>query len=186
MLKCSQKCTFSFLLYAHVCITNMVEFQKVMHAKLRVTYNFECRALYNLPWRASVSSHDSSVWVWVYLAIVKNFKDEKETIAIAKTPGHRKSRKVIESLPLDWSIKMRSKPNLHRIVKPMWERAARWSTQLRRECWVATGLSWWNRCSDPQGSGCGKESLNPAEMKLYPVCHNPFASGKLYKCLQRL
>jgi len=26
-------------------------------------------------------------------------------IAIAKTPGHRKNRKVIESLPLDWSIK---------------------------------------------------------------------------------
>jgi len=30
----SQKCTFSFLLYPHVCITNMVEFQKVMHAKI--------------------------------------------------------------------------------------------------------------------------------------------------------
>jgi len=55
-------------------------------------------------------------WSWVYLAKVKNFKDEKETIAIAKTPGHRKNRKVIESLPLDWSIKVHSKPNLHRIV----------------------------------------------------------------------
>ena len=42
----------------------------------------------------------------------------------------------------------------------MWERAARWSTQLRRECWVATGLSRWNRCSDPQGSGRGRESIN--------------------------
>jgi len=60
------------------------------------------------------------------------------------------------------------------------------STQLRRECWVATGLSQWNRCSDPQGSGCGRESINPAKMKLCPGCHNPFASGKLYKCLQRL
>jgi len=49
------------------------------------------------------------------LAKIKNFKDEKETIAIAKTPGHRKKRKVIESLPLDWSIKGHSKPNLHRI-----------------------------------------------------------------------
>jgi len=39
------------------------------------------------------------------LAKVKNFKDEKETVAIAKTPGHRKNRKVIESLPLDWSIR---------------------------------------------------------------------------------
>jgi len=27
--------------------------------RLRVAYNFGCRALYNLPWRASVSSHDS-------------------------------------------------------------------------------------------------------------------------------
>ena len=34
MFKCSQKCTNPFLLYAHVCITNMVEFQKVMHAKI--------------------------------------------------------------------------------------------------------------------------------------------------------
>jgi len=29
------------------------------------------------------------------LAKVKIFKDEKETIALAKTPGHRKNRKVI-------------------------------------------------------------------------------------------
>jgi len=49
------------------------------------------------------------------LAKVKNFKDEKETVAIAKTPGHRQNRKAIESLPLDWSIKVHSKPNLHRI-----------------------------------------------------------------------
>ena len=52
---------------------------------------------------------------WVYLAKVKNCKDEKEIIAIAKTPGHRKKRKVIESLPLGWSIKVDSKPNLHQI-----------------------------------------------------------------------
>jgi len=50
------------------------------------------------------------------LAKIKNFKDEKETIAIAKTPGHWRSRKVIESLLLDWRIKVYSKPNLHRIV----------------------------------------------------------------------
>jgi len=29
-----------------------------------------------------------------------NFKDEKETIAIAKTPGHWKKQNVIKSLPL--------------------------------------------------------------------------------------
>jgi len=49
------------------------------------------------------------------LAKVKNLKDEKETIAFAKTPWHRKNSKVIESLPLDWSIKVHSKSNLHRI-----------------------------------------------------------------------
>jgi len=31
----------------------------------------------------------------VYLAKIKNSKDEKQTIAIAKTPGHRKIRKVM-------------------------------------------------------------------------------------------
>jgi len=35
------------------------------------------------------------------VAKIKNLPDEKETIAIVKTPGHRKKRKVIESLPLD-------------------------------------------------------------------------------------
>jgi len=38
----------------------------------------------------------------------------------------------------------------------MWEGAAGWSTQL---CWVATGLSRWMGCSDPQGSGRGRESI---------------------------
>jgi len=28
--------------------------------RLRVAYNFGCRALYNLPWRACVNTHDSS------------------------------------------------------------------------------------------------------------------------------
>ena len=52
---------------------------------------------------------------WVCLPKVKNFKDDNETIAIARTPGHRKKRKVIVSLPFGWSIKVHSKPNLHRI-----------------------------------------------------------------------
>jgi len=50
----------------------------------------------------------------------------------------------------------------------MWEGAARWSTQLRRGCWVATGLSRWMGCSDLQGPGRGSESINPAKMKLCP------------------
>jgi len=36
-------------------------------------------------------------------------------------------------------------------------------------------------CSDPQASGLGRESINPAKMKLCLGCHNPFASSKLYK-----
>jgi len=32
-------------------------FRRSWMQRLRVTYNFGCRALYNLPWRASVSSH---------------------------------------------------------------------------------------------------------------------------------
>ena len=47
-------------------------------------------------------------------------------------------------------------------VAYVWEGAARRSTQLHRGCWAA-------------------ESLNLVKMKLCPGCHNPFASGKLYK-----
>ena len=35
-------------------------FRKSWMQRLRVAYNFGCRARYNLHWRASVSSHDSS------------------------------------------------------------------------------------------------------------------------------
>ena len=34
------------------------------------------------------------------MAKVKNFKDEKETIAIAKTPGHRKNARLSSRCPL--------------------------------------------------------------------------------------
>jgi len=43
----------------------------------------------------------------------------------------------------------------------------------------ATGLSRWMGCSDPQGSGRVRESINPAKTKLCLGCHKPFASGKL-------
>ena len=42
------------------------------------------------------------------------------------------------------------------------------------------------RCSDPQGSGRGKESINPAKMRLCPGSHSSFACSKLYNFLQRL
>ena len=36
-------------------------FRKSSMQRLRVAYNFGCRALYNLPWRASVSNHRFNV-----------------------------------------------------------------------------------------------------------------------------
>jgi len=42
-------------------------------------------------------------------------------------------------------------------------------------------LGGWMGCSDPQGSGRGRESRNTVKKKLCPGCHNPFASSKLYK-----
>jgi len=33
-----------------------------------------------------------------------------------------------------------------RSIACAWERAVRWSTQLRRKCWVATSLTRWIRC----------------------------------------
>jgi len=50
-------CSFCTPMYASQLWCN---FRKSCMQRLRVTYNFGCRALYNLPWRASVSSHDSS------------------------------------------------------------------------------------------------------------------------------
>jgi len=36
----------------------------------------------------------------------QEFQGHEETIAIAKTPGHRRKRKVIESLPLDCRVRL--------------------------------------------------------------------------------
>ena len=51
-------------------------------------------------------------FIWRKLRISKT---RKEPYQLQKPQGHRKNRKGIESLPLDWSIKVHSKPNLHRI-----------------------------------------------------------------------
>jgi len=43
---------------ARMCASQLwCNFRKSFMQRLRVTYNFGCRALYNLPWRGSVSSH---------------------------------------------------------------------------------------------------------------------------------
>ena len=57
------------------------------------------------------------------------------------------------------------------------------STHLRRGCWVPTGLSRWVRCSGPQGSGRGRNSINPIET-LSELSYSPFTSSKLYEGLQ--
>ena len=65
------KCTFSFLLYANVCITIMVNFKKSCMQRLCVAYNFGSRALYNLPQRASVSSHQVQCNISTFEALVR-------------------------------------------------------------------------------------------------------------------
>jgi len=42
--------------------------------RLRVGYNFGCRALYNLPWRASVSSHQVQYNIVTFEALLRKYK----------------------------------------------------------------------------------------------------------------
>jgi len=111
-----------------------------------------------------------------------SFKDEKKNIAIAKTPGNRKKRKAIETLPLDWWIRCIA----NQIYIESYSLCGKELPGDQHSCAAVHGLPRRIRCSDPQGSGRGRETINPAKMKLCPGCHNAFASGKLYKCLQRL
>ena len=41
--------------------------------RLRVAYNFGCRALYNLPWRASVSSHQVQCDIPTFEALLRKY-----------------------------------------------------------------------------------------------------------------
>jgi len=41
--------------------------------RLRVAYNFGCRALYNLPWRTSVSSHQVQCNIPTFEALVQKY-----------------------------------------------------------------------------------------------------------------
>ena len=42
--------------------------------RLRVAYNFGCRALYNLPWRVSVSSHQVQCNIPTFEALLRKYK----------------------------------------------------------------------------------------------------------------
>jgi len=49
-------------------------FRKSCMQRLRVAHNFGCRALYNLPWRASVSSHQDKCSISTFEALLRKYK----------------------------------------------------------------------------------------------------------------
>ena len=48
-------------------------FRKSCMQRLRVAYNFGCRALYNLPWRASVSNHQVQWNISTFEALLRKY-----------------------------------------------------------------------------------------------------------------
>jgi len=48
-------------------------FRKSCLQRLRVAYNFGCRALYNLPWRGSVSSHQVQCNIPTFEALLRKY-----------------------------------------------------------------------------------------------------------------
>jgi len=48
-------------------------FRKPCMQRLRAAYNFGCRALYNLPWRASVSSHQVQCNIPTFEALLRKY-----------------------------------------------------------------------------------------------------------------
>ena len=48
-------------------------FRKSCMQRLRVAYNFGCRVLYNLPWRASVSSHHVQCNIPTFEALLRKY-----------------------------------------------------------------------------------------------------------------
>ena len=63
--------SFSTPMYASELWCN---FRKSCMQRLRVAYNFGCRALYNLPWRASVSSHQVQCNIPTFEALLRKYK----------------------------------------------------------------------------------------------------------------
>jgi len=64
-------CSFSTPMYASHLWCN---FRKSCMQRLRVVYNFGCRALHNLPWRASVSSHQVQCNIPTFEALLRKYK----------------------------------------------------------------------------------------------------------------
>jgi len=63
--------SFSTPMYASQLWCN---FRKSCMQRLRVAYNFDCRALYNLPWRANVSSHQVQCNIPTFEALLRKYK----------------------------------------------------------------------------------------------------------------
>ena len=63
--------SFSTPMYASQLWCN---FRKSCMQRLRVAYNFGCRPLYNLPWRASVSSHQVQCNIPTFEALLRKYK----------------------------------------------------------------------------------------------------------------
>jgi len=63
--------SFCTLMYAAQLWYN---FRKSCMQRLRVAYNFGCKALYNLPWRASVSSHQVQCNIPNFEALLRKYK----------------------------------------------------------------------------------------------------------------
>jgi len=63
-------CSFCTPMYASQL---WCKFRKSCMQRLRVAYNFGCRALHNLPWRASVSSHQVQCNIPTFEALLRKY-----------------------------------------------------------------------------------------------------------------
>ena len=64
------QCTMIHLLFSEASFQK----KKSCMQRLRVAYNFGCRALCNLPWRASVSSHQVQCNIHTFEALLRKYK----------------------------------------------------------------------------------------------------------------
>jgi len=67
--------TYFFVPFVRPCMHHNYGVISGSHAcrDLRVAYNFGCRALYNLPWRASVSSHQVQCNIPIFEVLLRKY-----------------------------------------------------------------------------------------------------------------
>ena len=67
--------TYFFVPFVHPCMHhNYGVISGSCKQRLCVAYNFGCRALYNLPWRVSVSSHQVQCNIPTFEALIRKYK----------------------------------------------------------------------------------------------------------------